>query len=46
LLVEDKPLYEIRDGYIKIPDRPGLGLRFIPEALDKYTVKRELISSY
>jgi len=40
LLVEDQPLYEIEDGYIRIPDRPGLGLRFIPEALARYTVAR------
>jgi len=42
LLVEDRPLYEIENGCIRIPDRPGLGLRFIKEALEKYTVTRSV----
>jgi len=42
LLLKDKPLYEIEDGYIKIPENPGLGLRINEEAIEKYAATRGL----
>ena len=42
LLLKDKPLYKIEDGYIKIPENPGLGVRINEEAIEKYAVTRGL----
>jgi len=30
---------QVKDGYIKIPDKPGLGLELDPEAIKKYQMK-------
>ena len=39
-----QPLYnealEIEDGEILIPDRPGLGFTFSPEAVERLALKR------
>jgi len=31
----DEPL-DIREGYLHVPDRPGLGVELNPDALQKY----------
>jgi L-alanine-DL-glutamate epimerase-like enolase superfamily enzyme len=28
-----------KDGYLEIPDKPGLGIEFDEEALEKYRVR-------
>jgi D-galactarolactone cycloisomerase len=38
-VLRNKQLYAIDDGRIQVPDRPGLGLDLIEEALDEYRVK-------
>ena len=37
-LLKEPPLFEIEDGYIKIPQKPGLGIEFNEEALEEYQV--------
>jgi L-alanine-DL-glutamate epimerase-like enolase superfamily enzyme len=32
------PLYEVRDGFVEIPDTPGLGIDPAPEMVKKYKV--------
>jgi len=32
-LIKNPPLYEVEDGYIKIPEKPGLGIELNEEAL-------------
>jgi L-alanine-DL-glutamate epimerase-like enolase superfamily enzyme len=37
-ILKEPPLFEIEDGYIKIPQKPGLGIEFNEEALEEYQV--------
>jgi D-galactarolactone cycloisomerase len=37
-LLQHPPLYEIEDGYIKIPQKPGLGVELNEEALERYRI--------
>ena len=32
---------ELRDGYLSLPAKPGLGIELNEDALEKYCVKRE-----
>ncbi len=32
------PLYEVEDGYIEVPETPGLGIDPDPETIKKYKV--------
>jgi len=38
VLLKEPPLFEIEDGYIKIPQKPGLGVEFDEDALEEYRV--------
>ena len=33
-----KPLLEPKEGYLKVPDKPGLGIKVDQEALEKYRI--------
>ena len=33
-----KPLLEPKEGYLKVPDKPGLGIEVDQEALEKYRI--------
>lgn len=37
-ILKSPPLYEIEDGYIKIPQKPGLGVELDEENLEKYRI--------
>ncbi len=37
-ILKEPPLFDIEDGYIKIPQKPGLGVEFNEEALEEYRV--------
>ncbi|HIE26489.1 TPA: mandelate racemase/muconate lactonizing enzyme family protein [Candidatus Poribacteria bacterium] len=37
-ILKNPPLYEIEDGYIKIPQKPGLGVELNEDALKEYLV--------
>jgi L-alanine-DL-glutamate epimerase-like enolase superfamily enzyme len=33
------PLFPVKDGYISVPEKPGLGIEFDPKDIQKYKVK-------
>jgi D-galactarolactone cycloisomerase len=37
-ILKETPLYEIEDGYIKIPQKPGLGIEFNEDAIEEYRI--------
>jgi L-alanine-DL-glutamate epimerase-like enolase superfamily enzyme len=32
------PLFEVTDGYIRVPDKPGLGIDIAPELINQYRI--------
>ncbi len=36
--VPDLPLFPVKDGYITVPDKPGLGIDLEPEIVKRYRV--------
>lgn len=38
-LVDQKVLFEVEDGYFRIPDRPGIGIAVNDEAVERYRVR-------
>ena len=44
-LMLTEPLKVEQDGYIRVPDKPGLGVELNHELLDRYTILRNNVSS-
>lgn len=40
------PRFVLRDGTLSVPDGPGLGVEVVPEALKRFTVRSESLTSH
>ena len=35
--------FQVKDGHVTVPNRPGLGINVDERALERYTLKREAV---